>query len=415
MDREHYTEMSANLDELIAKQGIQGKTIYLFGHCNAAEELAALLEQKGFAVKAILDNNVAKYGHTYREIPIVPPRTILEEKVGETIVCIAARAYEAMNEQLCGMGFTGEVVKLVDYNSYAEYSLSDDTILRKRQRMERGIRLKDELENRYPGCFKVLCPFPALGDIFFAMSYLPYYLEKRKIDGTRVVCCVVGSACGQVVSLFGASNNVVCLSQKKMDELVQACLYTEDRNSFIAHQDRPYVVNLHRALYVKCIPLELIYRCGVFGLSTDTEPVRPNNLQEYPEVGKIRRGKAVILSPYAKSVTALPKKVWAEIVADYKGRGFQCFTNVVGEEEPLEGTAGISPAIAQLQSLVEWAGTFIGIRSGLCDILKYADCNKTALFPDYNYCDTRWKAIDMYAIDGWKNLVVKDDFIWDTN
>ena len=64
-------------------------------------------------------------------------------------------------------------------------------------------------------------------------------------------------------------------------------------------------------------------------------------------------------------------------------------------------------------SLVEWAGTFVGIRSGLCDVLKYAACDKTALFPDYYYCDTKWKAIDMYAIDGWRNIVVKDGFVWE--
>lgn len=412
MDREHYAEMCANLRELTARQGIQGKRVYLFGHCNATEELADLLIQQGFTVSAILDNNAAKYGKTYREIPIVPPVAILEEDAEKTIVCIVARAYAAMNEQLRCLGFNGAVVKLVDYNSYAEYSLSEDTILRKRERLERGKELKEELESRYPGCFKVLCPFPALGDVFFALSYLPYYLEKREIDRERVVYCVVGTACGQVVSLFRASDNMVCLPQKDMDKLVQACLYTEDDNSFIAHQDRPYVVNLHRALYLKCIPLEMIYRCGVFGLPADTEPVRPASLQEYPGLDRIRRGRAVILSPYAKSVTALPEGVWSEIVADYQRRGFQCFTNVVGDEKPLEGTDGISPAITQLQSLVEWAGNFVGIRSGLCDVIKYADCDKVALFPDYQYCDTRWKAIDMYAIDGWKNIVVKDDFVW---
>lgn len=415
MDKEHYAEMCANLDELIAAKSIQGKNIYLFGHCNATEELANLLTEKKFAVNAILDNNVAKHGNNYHGIPILPPQVVLSEEAGQTVVCIAARAYAAMNAQLRELGFAGNVVKLVDYNSYAEYSLSDETLLRKRQRVERGIRLKEELEHKHPGCFKVLCPFAALGDVFFTMSYLPYFAEKRGMDIENIVCCVIGSACGQVVSLFGAINNVECFSHKDMDELVQACLYTEDKDSFIAHQDRPYVVNLHRALYIKCIPLEVIYRCGVFGLPIDTEPVRPGNLQVYPDLGHIAKGKAVVLSPYAKSVTSLPEDVWSAIVSDYKEKGYQCFTNVAGEEKPLEGTIGISPTLAQLQSLVEWAGAFVGIRSGLCDILKYANCDKTALFPDYNYCDTQWKAIDMYALEGWRNLVVKDDFIWGKN
>lgn len=79
---------------------------------------------------------------------------------------------------------------------------------------------------------------------------------------------------------------------------------------------------------------------------------------------------------------------------------------MVGEELPLPRTKPICPAISEIQSVVERAGTFIGIRSGLCDVLREASCRKVALYPDYNYCDTRWKAIEMYRIDNWENIVV---------
>ena len=62
---------------------------------------------------------------------------------------------------------------------------------------------------------------------------------------------------------------------------------------------------------------------------------------------------------------------------------------------------------------VERAGIFVGIRSGLCDVLRTADCKKVALYPDYYYCDTRWKSIDMYSIEGFQNIVVKDDDTWE--
>lgn len=41
MDRAHYEEMVSNLDRLTSTHAIQNKIIYLFGHCNASEELAA--------------------------------------------------------------------------------------------------------------------------------------------------------------------------------------------------------------------------------------------------------------------------------------------------------------------------------------------------------------------------------------
>lgn len=412
MQRTYYKEMLSNLDKLIQSHAIQGKKIYLFGHCNATEELAdALLDRGGF-VTAILDNNPAKHGKAYGGIAIVPPEAVLVEGQEQTVVCIAARAYEAMAAQLGRLGYAGQIKKMVDYNSYAEYSLSEDTIARKKQRVESGSILLHKLKGKYPDRLKILCPFSALGDICLMMSYLPYFLKKRKAE--KYVIGVVGDGCAEVARMFGAPSMEV-FAQKEMDETIQAALYTGADDVFIPHQDRPYVVNLPKALYIKCIPLEQMYRCGVFGLPDTARPYKPSRLKPYRGLGEIRHGHAVILSPYAKSVTMLKLDVWAKITDYYLDKGFQCFTNVSGDEEPLPGTLPISPPIPEMQSAVEKAGTFIGIRSGLCDVLKYAKCRKVALYPDYNYCDTRWKAIDIYKIEGWENIVVEDGFQWEDN
>ena len=413
MDKLHYEEMLLNFESLMQENALQGKQIYLFGHCNATEELADLLLEKGFFPTGILDNNSSKHGNQYRDIPVVPPAYIVdyekEENDKNKIVCIVARAYAAMNNQLKRLGYKGSVRKLVDYNSFAEYSLSEDTVIRMQARVERGKVVLDRLEKKYPSYFRILCPFSALGDIYIMMSYLPHFLKKRNVQ--NAVICVVGNACAQVVHLFGEYQTEV-YSQKDMDELIQASLYTEDTHSFIAHQDRPYVVNLHKALYIKCIPLEQIYCCGVFGLPLGTKPFRPVKFEPYKELEMIEKGNAVVFSPYAKSVTTFSSGFWKVIVDDYLRRGFQCFTNVIGEEQPLEGTLPISPSISEVRSVVERAGHFVGIRSGLCDVLRDADCEKIALYPDYNYCDTKWTAIDMYALEGWENMVVREDFEW---
>ncbi len=406
MDALHYREMKENLAALVREGVIQDKKIYLFGHCNATEELADLLLAEGFAVTAILDNNPDKEGKTYRDITIRKPAVILEGKSGQTLVCIAARAYAAMASQLKRMGYDGRVVKLVDYNTYAEYSLAPETLVRRRQRVERGRESLFKLKEKYPGHFLILCPFCALGDIYFMMSYLPHFLKKR--EKTRCVIVVIGHACGQVVRLFGDYPRET-LTQRDMDETVQAALYFGGEDFFIAHQDRPYVVNLSKALYVKKISLEKLYCCGVFGLPEDTMPYTPEYEEVYEGPEEIIPGKSVILAPYAKSVTALRTEVWERIVKEYRGRGYVCYTNVAGEEKPLPDTRAVSPAIAQMRSLVERAGTFIGIRSGLCDVVRDAACKKIALYPDYQYSDTRWRAIDMYWLEGWGNIVVEEE------
>lgn len=408
MDKIYYNEMTEGLDGLIRENIIENKRIYLFGHCNATEELANLLLEKSYPVTAILDNSKAKYGMEYRNIPIVPPDKVLSEPPEQTIVCIVTRFYESMYAQLRGLGFTGEIRKLVDYNTYAEYSLSGETIERKKRRVGHGITLIEALEKKYPGYFRVFCPFAALGDIYFCMSYLPYFLEKRGVSNYLI--CVPSASCGETAALFDDCP-IEVMQQKELDAAIQAELYIQDENAFIAHQDRPYVVNLSKALYCKMIPLEKIYCCGVFGLLWATEPKPPTRWKPYFDLSRIRRNRAVILSPYAKSVTALPTSIWQEVIAHFREKEYQIFTNVSREEEPLNGTMPISPQICEMRSVVEWAGTFVGIRSGICDVIRTANCRKIALYPDYNYCDTNWKSIDMYAIDGFENIVVGKETI----
>lgn len=412
MDKQHYDEMVRNLEQLMDENLVQDKQVYVFGHCNATEELVDLLLSQNLQVVAILDNNMEKYDKCYRGIPICPPESILSKSENETIVCIVARAYAAMAQQLNRMGYKGCIRKLVDYNSFAEYSVSEETVARMTQRKNRGLLVLTNLKEEYPDSFRILCPFSALGDVYIMMSYLPYFLKECNVN--KCVICVVGKVCKKVIHLFG-QYDVKVYTQKDMDELIQAVIFTQDTNSFIAHQDRPYVINLHKALYVKCIPLDKIYCCGVFGLSQNTVPIEASVFTEYKDLDSVPKGKSVIISPYAKSVTALPMQVWNQIVEEYTQKGFKCFTNVVGDEIPLDGTSPISPLISEMKSVVEWAGTFVGIRSGLCDVIRAVDAEKIALYPDYNYSDTKWKAVDMYSLDGWKNIVVGENFEWRIN
>lgn len=410
METQYYREMRENFEKMNQSGIFENKKIYLFGHCHATEELVDLFLRNGFSVAAILDNNEMKHGRDYRGIFIKPPQDILQEDARDVIVCIVARAYAAMALQLERLGYQGIVRKLVEYNSYADYSLSEDTISRMTRRRERGSALLAEMKRKHEGFFWFFCPFSALGDIYIMMSYLPYFMQKRGIE--KCVVGVIGKACAQVVCLFG-SYSVEIFSQKNMDEIIQAALYEQDEQTFIPHQDRPYVVNLFKALYGKRITLEQMYCCGVFGLPWTSVPYIPLGFTEYPALETIRRGNAVILSPYAKSVESLSDVIWTQVVAYYTDRGYQCFTNVVGEEKPLPGTDAISPGISEMKSVVEWAGTFIGIRSGICDVIRGAKARKVALYPDYNYSDTKWKAIDIYTLDGWENISVKRDGKWE--
>lgn len=99
-------------------------------------------------------------------------------------------------------------------------------------------------------------------------------------------------------------------------------------------------------------------------------------------------GKTVIISPEANSVTGLRVSFWNEIIVELRKKGysvFVCNKNTKGyQAEQLFFT------YEQGKSLLEYAGYFLGIRSGLCDIISTVRCRKVILYPavgsrlDYN-------------------------------
>lgn len=416
MEKILYDEMVNSVNSIDKEYNLKSKRVFLFGHCNASLELIDLLEEKSITTTAILDNSDAKQGQVYKNATVIYPKQIGDyagdNPLMDSVVLITSRFYASMLQQLRELGYEGPVRKVIDYNTYAEYSLSEDTLSRMKDRERHGQHLQNSLSRKYNQHFKVFCPFNALGDIYFMMSYWPEYAKKRNID--YVVFCVLNNALADVIHMFG-DYLVEVYAQKELDAMIQSAIYTKDENCFIAHQDRPYVVNLTKALYIKRIPLEQIYCCGVYGLPVNTRPVKPNaNKHVYKDIQSIPKGKAVVFSPYAKSVTAIDQNVWEDAVNYYVGAGYKCYTNVIGDEKPLEGTEAISPSLLELRSVVERAGTFIGIRSGLCDILREANAKKIALYPDYNYCDTKWKSIEMYYIDQFEyNLLATEVIEWE--
>lgn len=416
MEKKLYEEMLISLNEIGKTIDLTDKKIFLFGHCNATFELIDLLQSKNLKAIAILDNSEEKQGQEYKGAIVVYPGQINEltgcNSKDDSIVLITSRFYESMLRQLRELGYGGSVRKIIDYNTYAEYSLAADTIARMTDREKHGEELLSELSDKYANVFKVFFPFNALGDVYLAMSYwLPFALKMGIGD---VVFCCASKALADIIHLFD-DYSVEVYSQKELDAMIQAVIYTQDKSSFVAHHDRPYVVNLHKALYLKIIPLEQIYCCGVYGLPQDTRPQVPCCDMEYKRLDDIPEGEAVIFSPYAKSIPSLDCKILDDAVRYYSSIGYKCFTNVVGEEAPLEGTQAISPSILELKSVVERAGTFVGIRSGLCDVIRDVKAKKIALYPDYNYCDTKWKAIEMYWIDQFDhNLLATEEIKWET-
>ncbi|WP_313186528.1 hypothetical protein [Lacrimispora sp.] len=401
MDATYYNEMTECIERMAICSDLQNKYIFLFGHCEASEQMQNYLQKKGFQVKAILDNNENKHGKDLNGMDIMPPSEIMSYDQDKTLVLIASRAYESMKANLVNMGYKGRIVKVVDYNSFAEYSLSEDVYNRKYARVQRGISVLNDVKDKAQAEVLIACPYNALGDVYYAMAYLPYYLKVRNIRSYAVV--VTGERCKAVAELF-TDTNVLVLDRIFMDEMVQAVLYTEDKAVLIAHHDRPYTNDMTRFIDIGKLRLQDLYCCGVYGLKKGTTPFLPMR-KEYAQKELLKKERSVIISPYAKSVVGIPESFWEKIIGQYMDRGFTVYTNVAGDERPLYGTKPMEIPIDEMISAVEYAGHFVGIRSGLCDVIQSAACEKTVVFSDAFYSVTNTKISDFFALNGWKQIV----------
>jgi hypothetical protein len=127
---------------------------------------------------------------------------------------------------------------------------------------------------------------------------------------------------------------------------------------------------------------------------------------DFTDAEQIEKGRTIILSPYAKSMVQIPDTFWESLAGDYQKKGYLVCTNVAGDERSVKGTKALSVPIKQMVSAVEHAGCFIGIRSGLCDVLDTARCRKVAVFPDCIYSTTNIKVDKFFYMQGWENVVL---------
>ncbi len=403
MKLRHKEEMKQTIGNLLANNKFACKNVLTFGHCNATEEMIDYLLSMGVTVNAILDNNKSKQGNDYKDIKIVPPQYIKQFNYENTIVLIATRFFEPMAAQLKELGYLGEIVKVVDYNSFAEYSVSDDTIKRKTERMIRGTETLKAIREQFPHHHLVICPNNALGDVYVACSYLPAYCDKKEIENIAIV--VVDDGCRQIAEMFDIAN-VVTLDDTKMDEFVQAIIFNHEDNCIIAHHDRPYTDNIIKYIDKYFLSFTDCYKYAVFGLGKEIVPVKPSKIEQFDNKPNLIEGKSVIIAPYAKSVVQPSRSFWDKIVKDYQQIGFQVYTYVFGSEEPLVNTIPITIPLNQLIGAVEFAGHFVGLRSGLCDIVSTANCQKTVIMPDCFYSTTSIKIADFFALPGWEQIIV---------
>jgi hypothetical protein len=375
--------------------------LYAFGHTAATEQLRRRLDRDGIRLAAVLDNNPLKQGSSLGNVPIIAPEAITEQS-GPSLVLIASRFYDEMRRQLLDLGYAEEkILRVGDFSITTDATVGGDP--------DRGTQLLERLRRAHPDRHLVVCPFGAFGDVYWALAYLPAFAAARQLP--PAVPVVVGESCRQVARLFGYED-VDSLTQTAMDDLVAAVVRTQAPDATIAHHDRPYGRAAPvRVLDERFVAFTDVYRDLVYGLSDQTEPQTPRRQRlrqadRRPLSDGFAQGRTVLLAPYAKSVLPVAPSFWENTAELYASRGYTVATVVHGAEAAVPGTVALKVDIAELLQVAEHAGTFIALRSGLCDVVHSARARKVHVLPDAYYSSTRHKVADFFALPGWESVVL---------
>lgn len=387
------SDVESAIDALHRSGRLREVVLCAFGHTAATEEMRVRLDRYDLELAAILDNNPAKQGSSLHGVPVIAPDAVAELSE-PSVVLIASRFHREMRRQLLELGYAGEIIRVGSASIGTDAPSGTDP--------DRGARLLDRLRSAHPDRHLVLCPFGALGDVYWALAYLP--------ASAPAVVVVVGEGCRQVARLFG-HEDIYPLAQDEMDDLVGAVVDSGARDVTIAHHDRPYGDCVPvRALDERFMAFTDLYRELVYKLPAPSRPHAPRRDETAQSsqswASAIPEGRAVLLAPYAKSVVPVPWSFWERTAERHRAQGDLVATLVYGEEDPIPGTLALEIPIPELLDAVEHAGTFISLRSGLCDVVHTARARKVHAFPDALYSTTPYKVADFFALPGWESVVV---------
>lgn len=380
-------ELYSNLNQLIESKVLDSKRIIAFGTNKPTEKTVLYLKAKGYHVVGIIDNDRSKHGKKMLGIDVFSP-DLLKKKYGDNVaVLIASQYFESMSLQLKSYGYK-EGTEIFQTIKYTNYDISKDDFDQKIADLKRGASIYQRIVDKYgEDCSIIICPYKGLGDVYFICSYLEAYLQNNLIK--KYVLTVIGGSCKRIARMFEIEN-IEVLPTDESDCLIDfyRILDRKDNNMKVLSHNYLHTDILKNFEFNNRLSWGILLKQCVMNLNVSTPRKEPRRSNGFNKIQKLinekglEQGKTVILSPYANTIVRLDDGLWEELADYYTAKGYVVCTNSIGKEEPpISGTVGIEFDLEDAVEVVEYAGTFIGLRSGLCDVISSAKAEKHIIYP----------------------------------
>jgi len=381
--------------------GYEHKFVIIFGCTLYANDIISALRKIGKEPDAFIDNDKQKEGSLCSGIRVYNPNYIKELSGYELLVIIASPTYaREMEGQMKVMGLKDDEIFIIPVvNPELNLEISDNIVKERISRVRRGIERYENIRAVYTTDIMFLFPYPGTGDIYLACGFLDTYIKKNKIE--KYVLLLSKNNCKKVAELFGYSN-IIVISNNDLKDILLAWQFIGTEKIqikpalFWGWETKHYYRDYRKH---KEMSFADYFKYDVFGLNDNDRFNHPKRKMINNDVGeklfqekKLKKGKTVIIAPYAGSfISAITMDEWKNVVKILKRKGYVVCTNCYGSELPIPGTSAIQFSYEEALDVLDYAGGFISVRSGLCDVVSNSKCNFLVIYEssylasDYEY------------------------------
>lgn len=367
--------LHTEVKRLIADKKIDCKEqLMIFGENHNTKRLIDFY-LRDYKIAAVLDNDVRKENRIICGVPIkYPSKEVLNRKKK---IIIAASHYLEMLEQMEQYGYREGIDVFVV--SKAE-NAPDEELMEldwRQENLRKGAEAYTNFIAHYPNTW-LFYNQRATGNTYLLGMYIFDYVKKNRIDNFIVWNKKESSQ--ELCSLMGIPSK---LEDRCIDFLCDfADVVGWKKMKFKVMDPYNTRTNLIKMRGYKNIDFRTIYQYVLFEYGGDVsipKLIQKDTDDIFMNTG-LRKGHTVLISPYAYTISTIKKEIWTELICEIKHAGFDVCINC-NQEEWWEGEKCVFLQYSEVIDFLDKAGYFLGVRSGLCDIVTQSKCCMAVLYP----------------------------------
>lgn len=250
----------------------------------------------------------------------------------------------------------------------------------------KGREIYEAISKQRPEGYEVVISPKHIGDTIWLCSLIRAYKEQH---GNPKVLMVVQESHKVLVDCFSDVDLIITLSSwhmKALEIYIEQNGYWNHDHILYGHAPFMFIVENNVLQYVQTPTTMLSGSRRYLDLTEDAMPVRMK-LPVYEESAELRDmfGNAVLLMPGAISwnTGSVPASFWEKLAKTFQDKGIQVYTNYnnLEHEFVVEGTEPLSSTFSELMILTNYFKGFIGLRSGICDLVAESDAPLVCIYP----------------------------------